>query len=470
MKHILLSASLLLSLFSGSAQNQVQPGTPDGTGDWIGALSGPGLTLFFHITGNAQSGYKADWSSLQEHAFGLPCKSVIIRDDSVMLETSGIKAVYRGKYLPVADSIPGVWEQGGKTWPLGLKRMRRPQTPKPPFPYKSDSVEYDNTAGTVHLGATFTRPMTGDKFAVAILITGSGQQDRDETIFQHRPFAIIADYLTRQGIAVLRVDDRGTGKSKGELRTASSADFADDVLAGIRYLKTRKDVDSLRIGLIGHSEGGLIAPIVYSRWPHLKFIVLLAGPGVPGSEISLKQQTDPILTLSRPAYEAYYRLVKEKMTILNDHYGQPDSLTMRLLKASFTQWKATLTDSMVAFLHVQKVSPEIYGMQEMMELIPWFRYFYKTDPAFFLQQVKCPVLALNGAKDTQVDPDQNIPAIKAALRSAGAPVETHIFPDLNHLFQHCRTGDAGEYAIIEETMSPEVLQVMADWTRKICTL
>ena len=478
MKHIIIFTTFILALCGAptrskaqtGAQTQTQPASPTGSGDYIGTIAGPGLSLFFHITGDPHTGYKADWYSLQQHAFGLKCRTVTISQDSLLMETAGVRAFYKGKYSRAADSIAGLWEQGGKTYPLLLTRARRPQTPMAPFPYRTDSVEYDNATGAVHLGATLTRPLTGDNFPVAILITGSGQQDRDETLFGHRPFAIIADQLTRQGIAVLRVDDRGVGQSRGDLLNATSSDFADDVLAGIRYLRTRKDIDTTRIGLIGHSEGGLIAPIVYNRWPHLKFIILLAGPGVPGSEISLRQQTDPLLTIGRPAYTAYYPLIKEKMTILNDTYGQPDSLTLRELKAAFIRWKTSLPDSMATLLRVKNIAPEAYIYQETAELKPWIRYFYKTDPALFLQKVKCPVLALNGAKDTQVDPNQNIPAIKAALRSAGTPVETRIFPDLNHLFQHCQTGDAGEYAIIEESMSPEVLQVMVDWTRKICTL
>jgi len=471
MRPLIISTTLILALFTANTRIRAQTTTaPAGTGDFMGTIAGTGLTIYFHITGQKETGYKADWYSLQEHAFGLKCRTVAITADSLLMETAGVRAFYKGKYNPAADSINGLWQQGGKSFTLLLTRVRRPQTPTGPFPYRTDSVEYENAAGTVHLGATLTSPQTGEKFPVAILVTGSGQQDRDETLFGHRPFAIIADQLTRQGIAVLRVDDRGTGLSRGDLASATSSDFADDVLAGIRYLRTRKDIDTTRIGLIGHSEGGLIAPIVYSRWPHLRFIILLAGPGVPGSEISLRQQTDPLLSIGRPAYTAYYRLIKEKMTILNEFYGRPDSLTLGELKSAFIRWQASLSDSMATLLNAKNIPPEAYVFKERAELQPWVRYFYKTDPTLFLRQVKCPVLALNGAKDTQVDPDQNISAIKAALAAAGAPADTRIFPDLNHLFQHCQTGDAGEYARIEETMSPEVLRVMADWTRKICTL
>jgi pimeloyl-ACP methyl ester carboxylesterase len=269
-------------------------------------------------------------------------------------------------------------------------------------------------------------------------------------------------------MAVLRVDDRGTGKSKGDLRNATTADFAEDVLTSIRYLITRSDIDTTRIGLIGHSEGGLIAPIVYTRWPHLNFIVTLAGPGVAGRYISLRQQTDLMRKIGQAAYDAYYPLVREKMDILEENYGRPDSGTLAQVKASYNRWKAGLSDSVAGQLRVKNISEGMYGFQVAAELKPWIRYFYHTDPAFSLQQAKCPVLALDGSKDTQVDPEENIPAIRAALLKGGnQQVTVHVFPGLNHLFQHAGTGEFSEYAVIEESFAPEVLVMMGDWIGKI---
>ena len=310
----ILAANTLLSSFAQTAgKASIQK-----TGNWIGTADG--LPLYFRITGDESSGYKADWNSPAQKALGLPCKTVVITSDSLIIQAGRINASFRGRYLPGLDSIAGTWQQDGRPFPMNLRRMKRPQTPHPPFPYRSDSVEYDNADATVHLGATFTRPQTGKKLPVVILITGSGQQDRDETIFEHKPFAVIADYLTRRGMAVLRVDDRGMGKSKGDLNKATSSDFADDVLAGIRYLKTRDDIDTTRIGLIGHSEGGLIAPIVFTRWPHLNFIITLAGPGVPGRAVILRQQTDPVRQQLGPAFfNAYYPFIQEKLKIMEDN-------------------------------------------------------------------------------------------------------------------------------------------------------
>lgn len=465
----LLSILILILMMSVRSSAQF---AGEAIGGWIGRIPQPGhvLTLYLHITGDTAGHYSGDWSSLEQHALGLKFQSIQVAGDSIHIITAMAPARFRGRFYS-ADSISGVWEQGGSSIPLGLTKTRRPQTPRSPFPYRSDSVEYEGDGG-VHLGATLTLPAGAGrkKFPVVILITGSGLQDRDETIFDHRPFAVIADYLTRRGIAVLRADDRGIGRSHGGPADPTSYDYAGDVLAGIRYLRQRPEIDTTRIGLIGHSEGGLIAPIVYSRWPHLKTLILLAGPGVAGWQIILRQQTDPVRTLGPGVFDAYYSLVREKLQILNNTLGQPDSVTLQQLKALFAGWKAGLADSIATPLRVQAVSPELFASQEKAELKPWLRYFYATDPAAFLTQVKCPVLALNGEKDTQVDPRQNIPAIKNALKGSGARADTVVLPGLNHLFQHCKTGELAEYPVLEESFAPEALKAIGDWTTKFLTL
>jgi pimeloyl-ACP methyl ester carboxylesterase len=466
----------ILNIFISSFCQQPEKNTDERTGNWIGGIEGANLPIYFRISGNSVGGYKADWSSPKEMAVGLPCKTVTIGKDSLFIRPATINASFYGRWLPGMDSITGVWQQNGQVLPLNLHRMKRPQTPVGPFPYRSDSVEYDNTDKTVHLAATLTYPSSGSgttgagrrkKYPAVILITGSGQQDRDENLFEHRPFAVIADYLTRRGIAVLRVDDRGKGNSKGNLYNATSADFAEDVLTSIRYLLSRSDIDTTRIGLIGHSEGGFIAPIVYTRWPHLRYIITLAGPGVPGWEILLRQQTDPFKSLGPAAYKTWYAFVKEKMDILNQTYGSPDSVVLPKLKAAYSRWKGGLSSGMADTLRVSQLSEAMYGMREGAELLPWVRYFSHTDPAIFLRQVKCPVLALDGGLDIQVDAERNIPAIRQALSDGGnTHVTVFIFPGLNHLFQHAVTGDIGEYAVIEETMAPETLEKMGDWIGK----
>lgn len=343
-----------------------------------------------------------------------------------------------------------------------------PQTPKPPFAYNSDSVEYDNADHTVHLAGTFSYPKTGGPFIAAVMITGSGLQDRDETVFGHKPFAVIADYLTKKGFAILRVDDRNMGKSKGDVKNATSADFADDVMAGITYLLQRKEINKNKIGVIGHSEGGFIAPLIYSRWQRLAFIISLAGTGVPGSEILLKQQTDAIKGLVNSAsFNAFYSLTEKTLQDIHDDSDQPDSVILGTVKKTYSSWKAAQPDSILATLHANVATPEMYATQISVELKPWLKYFIATDPGQFWQKVRCPVLALNGEKDIQVYPEQNISAITASLRKGGNKnVTTIIFPGLNHLFQHCTKCTVPEYKELEETFAPEVLQAMGNWLEK----
>jgi dienelactone hydrolase len=347
-------------------------------------------------------------------------------------------------------------------------RPNRPQTPKAPLDYYTDSVEYENADRSVRLGATFSYPKGMGPFITVVMITGSGQQDRDETIFDHKPFAVIADYLTNNGYAVLRVDDRGKGKSLGEVRTATSLDFADDVITSIRYLTTRKEVNKNKIGVLGHSEGGFIAPIVYSKWNKLAFIISLAGTGVSGKEILLKQQTDPIKPIvNQETFDAYYDLTGKTLTLLHDNPSTPDSLVLNDVKKIYSDWKSKLPDSILIPLHADKATPEAYAMQIKQELIPWLRYFIATDPADYWSQVKCPVLALNGDKDIQVDATQNITAISNSLRAAGnKKVTVRIIPGLNHLFQTCQQCTFQEYAKLEESFSPTALKMILDWLDK----
>ncbi|HEY5408219.1 MAG TPA: acyl-CoA thioester hydrolase/BAAT C-terminal domain-containing protein [Ginsengibacter sp.] len=344
----------------------------------------------------------------------------------------------------------------------------RPQTPHPPFSYNQDSVEYDNADKTVHLAATLSYPKTGGPFITALLITGSGLQDRDETIFGHKPFAVIADYLTRNGFAVLRVDDRETGKSKGDVKDATSADFAEDAFTSIQYLLSRKEIDKNKIGIIGHSEGGFIAPIVYSKWPKLAFIISLAGTGVAGSAILLRQQTDPVKGLIDSAsFNAYYLLTKITLQDISNNAKEPDSTILNDVKKSYINWKASQPDSILVTLHANSATPEMYAKQITPELKPWLKYFISTNPGEFWKKVKCPVLVLNGEKDIQVNARENTEAIVASLKDGGNKnVTTIIFPGLNHLFQHCTKCTVAEYKELTETFAPEVLQAMVTWLHK----
>jgi pimeloyl-ACP methyl ester carboxylesterase len=345
---------------------------------------------------------------------------------------------------------------------------KHPQTPLPPFPYKADSVEYDNADKTVHLAGTFTYPKTKGPFVTLLMITGSGQQDRDETLLGHKPFLVIADYLTKKGFAVLRVDDRGMGKSKGQILKATSADFAEDAITSIQYLLTRSEVNKKKIGVIGHSEGGLIAPMVYTKWLQLAFIISLAGTGVSGAEVLLKQQTDPVKgVVNNAAFDAYYLLTQQTLSAIHDNPTEPDSAILNKVKEIYRDWKNNKPDSVLVPLHADKATPEMYEMQIKHELIPWWKYFISTEPSIFWEKVKCPVLALNGEKDIQVYPQQNLTAITSALKKAGnKKVTPKILPGLNHLFQTCTKCTVKEYGELEETFSPDALKIINDWLNK----
>jgi pimeloyl-ACP methyl ester carboxylesterase len=347
------------------------------------------------------------------------------------------------------------------------KGQLKPQTPTGPFDYIIDSVEYDNADKTVHLGATLTYPKIKGPFTTLLLISGSGQQDRDATIFGHKPFAVLADYFTRQGFAVLRVDDRGKGKSKGNVLTATSEDFAEDAITSLQYLLTRKEVDPAKLGVIGHSEGGFIAPIVYSKFPKLAFIVSMAGTGVSGAEILLKQQTDPVKPISEKAYNAFYELTQKTLFLIHDNPEWSDIQIIDSAKKIYSNWKKQTADSLLTILRADKASAESYGMQVKQQLIPWLRYFITTNPSFYWQQVKCPVLAINGDRDIQVYASENLTAIrKAVLKSGNKKIVTRTIKGHNHLFQRCTLCTVEEYAKLDESFSPAVMKIVSDWIKK----
>ncbi|MDW7682392.1 MAG: alpha/beta fold hydrolase, partial [bacterium] len=342
--------------------------------------------------------------------------------------------------------------------------ISRPQHPKKPYPYHEEEVSYRNENADIELAATLTTPKSGEPFPAVILISGSGPQDRDETIFNHKPFLVLADYLTRQGIAVLRVDDRGVGGSTGKVSTSTSADFAGDVLAGIEFLKKRYAIDVSKIGLIGHSEGGIVAAIAASRSEDVAFIVLMAGTGLTGEKILYLQAAlifkasgidDQVIEKYKKLQREYFRIVKQ----VDD-----DTLALAELVKLSKSDKFNLTDEEKKMLGISDQNIEA-SLRSLVS--PWFRYFLTYDPKQALRQVHCPVLALIGEKDLQVPADENLEAIKQSLNEAGNPNVTTIkLPGLNHLFQTAETGAPSEYGRIEETIAPQALETIASWIMK----
>jgi fermentation-respiration switch protein FrsA (DUF1100 family) len=393
----------------------------------------------------------------------------MFNDPNVKFIIVSIGGYYEGKFE--GDSIAGTWNQGGSSFPLTLKRSgeieppKRPQEPKPPFPYIEEDVSYENKEASLTIAGTFTYPGSGESFPAVILITGSGPQNRNEELLGHKPFFVLADHLTRNGIAVLRFDDRGIGKSTGEFSSATTKDFASDVIAGIEYLKSRKEVNKDKIGLIGHSEGGLIAPLVAVQSDDVDFIVLMAGPGMTGKEI-LRLQTTLILRANGTDEETITDNVETALKMYDIIINEKDSSVVReKLKKISDESYAEMSEEEKA----QFGDPEIFFNQQVKVLLsPWFRFFLEYDPYPTLTKVKVPLLAINGEKDLQVPPKENLELIEKAMKEGGNEnYKIAELKGLNHLFQEAETGSPNEYAKIEETMSFSALNLISDWIKEI---
>lgn len=434
----------------------------DIAGDWMGTLNinGTNLRLVFHIQSVAD-GLHASLDSPDQYARDLPISSAELKDGIVKLVSERVNGRFEGSVSDDLGTLTGTWTQGPGSWPLVLKRTAktaalerhpRPQEPKKPYPYREEEVAYENPAGGDRLAATLTMPNGKGPFPAVVLITGSGPQDRDETVFDHKPFLVLADYLTRRGIAVLRADDRGVGKSTGTSDGATTADFATDTEAGIAYLKTRSEIDARRIGLIGHSEGGIIAPMIAARNRDVAFIVMMAGTGVSGDQV-LVAQVELVTEASGKSHEEAVKAGAEEGEILALMKQNPDPAAFdKAVKEKFAHQL-----------------PGTRGLATINALkSPWLRYFVAYDPAVALSKVTCPVLALNGEKDVQVSPQQNLPAIRKALEAAGNKnFEVDELSGLNHLFQTAKTGAPKEYGEIEETISPVALEKISGWILKL---
>jgi len=464
-------ASLILILISLSgfyqiqAQNQIYKKSV--AGSWLGKLDlgAVSLRLIYNLRINENDSIVASLDSPDQGAKGIKIGPVTLDSNKIKIMAPLLLSEYNGT-IKNDTLIEGTFKQAGKTLPLNLKKLKktftfnRPQKPKSPFPYISEDVTFKNEKADITLAGTLTVPEGNGPFPAVIMITGSGSQNRNEELMGHEPFLIIADHLSRNGIAVLRYDDRGVGESQGSPLDATSGDFASDAEAAFLYLRTRKEIDPQSVGLAGHSEGGLIAPMVASANPGIAFIISLAGTGVPGEMILHRQNKD--ISLASGAKEKEIKegisINKKLFTVLKK---EPDNINA---EEKITEvYKKILIRKKIP---TQDIDQAIKQLNTSMNPVAynWMRYFIITDPAVYWEKVRCPVLALNGEKDLQVAADVNLPAIEKALKSGGnSTVKTIKFPELNHLFQHCKTGLPSEYGEIEETISPEVLKAMSDW-------
>ncbi len=442
-------------------------------GIWEGTLkfSGTELRVVFKISEKPNGNFTATMDSPDQGATNIPVSEVIIDNKKLHLNVKAVFGIYEGELQEDGLSIKGEWKQSGLTLPLLLKKVkkipevRRPQEPKKPYPYNEEEVFYENKKAGIKLAGTLTLPEENGPFPGVLLISGSGAQDRNETIFGHHPFLVLADYLTRQGIAVLRVDDRGIGKSTGDFSKATTLDFASDVVSGIEFLKSRKEIDKKRIGLIGHSEGGIIAPKVACESPDVAFIVLLAAPGFPGDKI-LEMQTELIAKAQKLASEEEIMRAKNlnKQIYLIIKQEEDNKIAEKKIRKIIED----------ALAETPEKEREAMGKSETMIdkeiqqlLSPWFRFFLSYDPKPALKKIKFPVLAINGEKDLQVPPEENLTAIEEAFKAGGN--KNYIvkeLPGLNHLFQKATTGLPAEYGQIEETFSPTALKLIGDWIKE----
>ena len=420
MKKYLLS---LLAFVALTCQAQVQPTTAL-LGSWSGKLKVGTISLTVVLHLEQADGYvKASLDSPDQGAKDIPANKEYLSDDSIAVKVEMIGATYRAKLKD--GKLDGTFSQSGMKFPLvmtkGVPEVKRPQEPKPPFPYETEEVTFKNEKDSATLAGTLTWPVGYDKNAkkkplAVLFVTGSGQENRDEEVFNHKPFLVIADYLARQGIASLRYDDRATGKSTGgDVQNATSEDFARDAEAGLDLLRSKKAFS--KVGIIGHSEGGLIAFLLGAQ-KKTDFIVSLAGPGVKGDTLSAVQ-SNRIMELS----------------------GIDSTLTVKMT--------------------VKKIRQD-----PQFQKFRWYQWFLDYDPSDNIGKTHCPVFALNGDHDTQVISSQNLTAIKQLLPKS----KKNLFKEylgLNHLFQHCTTGLPTEYGDIEETISEEVLKDIAQWINQL---
>lgn len=453
---------MLLASFAGFAQEI--------TGSWNGllAVQGQKLRLVFNIS-KAENGFQATLDSPDQNAFGIPASEVSFANNQLKVVVKQIGLEYNGTLQ--SDSIVGTFNQMGLKVPMVLSQTKievkapeRPQNPKAPFQYSAEDVTFANAQANIKLAGTLTLPDVKGKVPAVVLISGSGPQNRDEELMGHKPFHVLADHLTRNGFAVLRFDDRGFGQSEGDFSKATSFDFATDAKAAIDYLKTRNEIDASKIGLMGHSEGGLVAPIVASQYPDdVNFIVLLAGPGLPGSQIIMLQQE--LIGRANGVAEAELKFgYRANELIFAEVYKTKDP---EVLRTEITNVLKTFIDEKPEIVP-QGLSPEQYiSMQISQLLTPWMLNFLTYDPVPALEKVRCPVLAINGAKDLQVPSQENLSKIAEALQKGGNKKGTTMeLAGLNHLFQECQSGSPVEYAQIEQTMSPKALDAITEWLKK----
>lgn len=461
MKKIITSVFAILLFVTTNAQNIL--------GNWSGEVqisAEKTLEFNFQITKVGEN-YMTIIDIPTNRVTGLKPKATTFENNRLLVDGTNLGIKYEGIFDAGTQKIKGNFSEGGNTIPLILERSKnkskaidgRPQEPTKPYPYYEEEVRFRNKMADVTLAGTFTSPKTNKKHPVVILITGSGPQDRDQTFVGHKTFLVLADYLTKQGIAVLRYDDRGTSESTGTFSTATTEDFANDVVAAVDYLKTRNDIDTKNIGLIGHSEGGIIAPLAANKTKNdIAFIISLAGTGIIGSDL-VYNQVISMRTFPVPNEEAFNKTMRKAIDIASSSKKLPEVKSE--LKLLYTNEVAPILKPMLG--SDEKTEQVLNGLVSA-RTTPWMRYFYNYNPADEYAKITIPVLSLNGTIDTQVPAKIHQEGIRKALEKANNKNFIIIeLEGLNHLFQEAETGEMDEYSTIDQTFSPQALEIISDW-------
>ncbi|NLL27962.1 MAG: prolyl oligopeptidase family serine peptidase [Bacteroidales bacterium] len=461
---------IIILLISAIAQNIYAQSPIEGV--WEGILKS-GLNNFSITFRIKESNNKLDVSMDIPQQMLLNFKHVKAEytNDSLFISINSFNAKYNSAHKN--DSLYGFWQQNGISLPLNMKKtseykaleINRPQNPQPPFPYITEEVSFFNKKAKINLSGTLTIPDTTDVWPCVVLVSGSGAQNRDEEIAMHRPFAVIADYFSRNGIAVLRYDDRGTAKSKGNFATATTLDLSGDAASAVEYVKKHPYINKKNIGIVGHSEGGIIAVMQAAKNKSLNFIISMAGVAIPCTQLLVIQNdkilegygaNDDLRDFFWNFNTAFYNLV----------LTEPDLENLK------TEAYKLLEETSASLTEKQKkefgLSKTFVNQMLIAASSPWMKYFLSIVPSEYIKKIKINALAINGSKDTQVPAEANIEAFKSYfINYKGKKNDTHIFKNLNHLFQPCKTGMPDEYAMIETTISPEVLEYMCKWIKSL---
>lgn len=423
-------------------------------GTWNGNIEIPNncLPLILHIT-NENNQLKASFDSPNQGAFGIEIPEVKFEEKQLTFKFTAMTISYTGTLNN--QTITGKFTQGGQSFPLNLTKgtyvQNRPQEPQPPFNYKVENVQFENKKAGIKLAGTLTTPNQKEKYPAVILVSGSGANDRNEELFNHKPFLVLADYLTKNGYAVLRYDKRGVAASEGDFSEATISDFTEDAEAALDFLRSQKNIDVSKMGILGHSEGGIVAQKIAAKNKNIAFIISMAGPGI---------DTDQLMLIQKSTIEKQMGVPEITLKMNEKLFGSIYKILKKDISASEAENEII---ELIGKNPMYKFAPKEQTKQ-LSDLAhsAWFREFISYEPYENLGKINSKVLVINGDKDVQVTATENIEGWKKGLIH-NKKASFKIYPNLNHLFQEAQTGMPNEYGKIETTIEPYVLEDMVNW-------